>query len=262
MSATYGSVNAFNQRLRKCTANASCIWFVVICLCTPMSADPQVCPASFRKTRGTSYRYRKNMDRCEGMRGERKVSAVGLRLASYSIGDLQSKKTPHNGLVFILQVPVKGWSRPDVILQARGGEYQMIPLQMGSSLQGWREFIWGAGVIQRERINPTELRATAILQQPGEAKQWVPVRFAPSAAYSLVVASNGSQSVAYVRIFGPGDRLVKECSGPTQLDGELLCQWDSRRNPAGNYRLEARAVGSGAGSLNVSLRHDPSWLTR
>jgi hypothetical protein len=256
------SVNAFNHRFLKFSSTAICIWLVVICLCPPASSDPQVCPASFRRTRGTSYRYRRNMDRCEGMRGERKVSAVGLRLASYSIGEIQGKKSPQNGLLFTLQVPARGLSQPDITLQTRGGEYQMIPLQLGISIQGWREFIWGAGVIQRERITPSELRATARLQQPGEANKWLPVWFAPSATYSLVVASNGSLPLAYVRIFGPGDRLVKECSGPTRLDGELLCQWDGRRNPVGNYRLEARVAGSGAGSLNVSLRHDPSWLTR
>jgi hypothetical protein len=149
-----------------------------------------------------------------------------------------------------------------VTVQARGGEYQMTPLNFGSPRQGWREFIWAAGLIRREAITPSELRATAFLQQPGEATQWVPVRFAPSVTYSLVIASNGSQPLAYVRILGPGDRLVKECSGPTRLEGELFCQWDGRRHPAGSYRLEARAAGSGAGPLNLSLRHDPSWLTR
>jgi hypothetical protein len=236
---------------------------VVLALAGPAPAGPPPCRTSWNQL-GTAYQFRTKMDRCEGMRGERPISAVGPWLASYSIGEVRGQKRPQGGESFNLLVPAIGSARqmPELKVQARGGEYQMIPLQLGLPRQGWRDFIWSAGLIRREAIHPRELRATAQIHQPGEATQWLPVRFSPATTYSLVIASNAPQPVAYVRILGPGDRPVKECSGPTRLEGELLCQWDGRRQPAGSYRLEVRAATGEAGSLNVSLRHDPSWLSR
>jgi hypothetical protein len=117
-------------------------------------------------------------------------------------------------------------------------------------------------LIQRETISPSQLRATALLRQPGDVDQWLPVKFTPAGGYSLVIASNGALPVANVRILGPGSRLVLECSGPTRLESELLCRWDGRKDPAGTYRLVARSADGGGALLNVSLRHDPRWLVR
>jgi hypothetical protein len=163
--------------------------------------------------------------------------------------------------VIRLQVPA-GLESPAVTVQARGGEYQMTTLRLGSPRQGWRAFEWGAGLILRENISPRQLRATALLLQPGDVDQWLPVKFTGAGDYSLVIASNGALPVANVRILGPGRRLVKECSGRTRLETELLCRWDGRNDPAGTYRLVARSAEGGGELLNVSLRHDPRWLTR
>lgn len=156
---------------------------------------------------------------------------------------------------------------PAVTVQARGTFYQMIPMALGSPRQGWRPFEWGAGLLLREGISVSQLRATALLRQPGDADQWLPVKFAPAGAYSLVIAVNSAVQVAHVRILGPDNRLVRECSGPTRLETELQCRWDgrdkdSRNIPAGSYRLVARAADGGGALLNVSLRHDPTWLAR
>ena len=151
---------------------------------------------------------------------------------------------------------------PELKVQARGGEYQMIALQLGLPRQGWRDFIWSAGLIRREAIHPRELRATARLHQPGDLDLWIPVKFTPASGYNLVIASNGALPLANVRILGPGNRLVQECSGPTRLETELLCRWDGRKDPAGTYRLVARSADGGGSLLNVSLRHDPRWLAR
>jgi hypothetical protein len=86
-----------------------------------------------------------------------------------------------------------------VSVQALGGDYQMTPLRLGSPRQGWRAFEWGAGLIQREQISASQLRATALLRQPGDADQWLPVKFTPAGVYSLVIASNGALPVATVR---------------------------------------------------------------
>jgi hypothetical protein len=138
----------------------------------------------------------------------------------------------------------------------------MTPLRLGRAHQGWRSFSWGSGVIKREGIQPIELRATALLLQPGDVDQWLPVKFTAAGVYSLVIASNAALPVANVRILGPGRRLVKECSGPIRLETELLCRWDGRNDPAGTYRLVARSAEGGGELLNVSLRHDPRWLSR
>jgi hypothetical protein len=231
-----------------------------LCAATPASAAPPPCP-SREDPRSTAYQFRAQMDRCEGIRGSRPIAAVGLRLASYTIGQPQSERRAQRGEVFRLQVPA-GLESPAVTVQARGGDYQMTPLRLGSPRQGWRTFEWGAGLIQRETISPSQLRATALLRQPGDADQWLPVKFNPAGVYSLVIASHGALPVANVRILGPGSRLVLECSGPTRLESELLCRWDGRKDPAGTYRLVARSADGGGALLNVSLRHDPRWLVR
>jgi hypothetical protein len=239
------------------SALASALVLLVPALSAPASAAPPPCP-SREDPRSTTYQFRAQMDRCEGIRGSRPIAAVGLRLSSYTIGQPQSEPRAE---VFHLQVPA-GLGFPAVTVQARGGDYQMTPLRLGSPHQGWRSFAWGSGVIKREGIQPIELRATALLRQPGDADQWLPVKFTRAGVYSLVIASNGALPVANVRILGPGSRLVKECSGPTQLETELLCRWDGRNDPAGTYRLVARSAEGGGALLNVSLRHDPRWLTR
>jgi hypothetical protein len=214
--------------------------------------------------RASVYQYRPQMDRCEGIRVSRPIAAIGLRLASYSIGIPQVQRRQEQGQVLSLQVPAPGADQdvPAVTVQARGGKYLMTPLRLGTAHQGWRSFSWGSGVIKREGIQPIELRATALLRQPGDADQWLPVKFTTADVYSLVIASNGALPVANVRILGPGRRFVKECSGPTRLETELLCRWDGRNDPAGIYRLVARSAEGGGELLNMSLRHDPRWLSR
>jgi hypothetical protein len=224
------------------------------------AAAPPPCSTK-ENPRSTTYQFRTQMDRCEGMRASRPISAEGLRLASYTIGQIQIERRANRTEVLRLLVPsVLG--QPAVTLQARGREYQMTPLRLGNPHQGWLPFEWGAGLIQRENISASQLRATALLRQPGDADQWLPVKFTPAGVYSLVIASNGTLPVANVRILGPGNRLVQECSGPTRLEGELLCRWDGRKDPAGTYRLVARSADGGGALLNVSLRHDPRWLVR
>jgi hypothetical protein len=224
------------------------------------SAAPPPCSTT-ENPRSAAYQFRSQMDRCEGIRGSRPIAALGLRLASYTVGQAQIERHAQQGEVFRLLVPAELGS-PVVTAQALGGEYQMTPLRLGTPRQGWRPFEWGAGLIQRERISATQLRATAMLSQAGEADQWLPVKFSPAGAYSLVISSNGALPVANVRILGPGSRLVKECSGPTRLESELFCRWDARNLPPGTYQLVARSAEGGGALLNVSLRHNPSWLTR
>jgi len=234
---------------------------LMVTLATPAPAGSPPCSTQ-GNPRSTAYQFRPQMDRCEGIRASRPIAAIGLRLASYSIGLPQPQRRAEQGEVLGLQVPAAAASQDDpaVTVQARGGDYQMTPLRLGSARTGWRSFEWGAGVIRREGIDPSKLRSTALLRQPGEADQWLPVKFAPAAAYNLVITSNGAQPVASVRILGPGNRLVRECSGPTRVETELPCRWEARDRPAGTYRLIARSAESGSPLLNVSLRHDPSWL--
>jgi hypothetical protein len=232
---------------------------LALCAAAPASAAPP-CP-SREDPRSTAYQFREQMDRCEGIRGSRPIAAVGLRLASYTIGQPQSEPRAQRGEVFRLQVPA-GLDSPAVTVQALGGDYQMTPLRLGSPRQGWRAFEWGAGLIQREKIGASQLRATALLRPPGDVDQWLPVKFTAAGVYSLVIASNAALPVANVRILGPGRRFVKECSGPTRLETELLCRWDGRNDPAGIYRLVARSAEGGGELLNMSLRHDPRWLSR
>ncbi|MFN9622265.1 MAG: hypothetical protein ACK587_05455 [Cyanobacteriota bacterium] len=239
---------------------ASALVFVVLALAAWASAAPPPCP-SREDPRSTAYQLRTQMERCEGIRGSRPIVAIGLRLASYTIGEAKRERRAEWGEVIRLQVPA-GLEATVVTVQARGGDYQMTPLRLGSPRQGWRAFEWGAGLILRENISPSQLRATALLRQPGDADQWLPVKFTPAGVYSLVIASNGALPVANVRILGPGKRLVQECSGPTRLETELLCNWDGRNEPAGTYILVARSAEGRGNLLNVSLRHDPRWLSR
>ena len=231
-----------------------------LCAAAPAFSAAPPCP-SREDPRSTAYQFRAQMERCEGIRGSRPIAAIGLRLASYTIGEAKRERRAEWGEVIRLQVPA-GLDLPAVTVQARGGDYQMTPLRLGSPRQGWRTFEWGAGLIQRENISSSQLRATALLRQPGDADQWLPVKFTPAGGYSLVIASNGTLPLANVRILGPGKRLVQECSGPTLLETELLCNWDGRNEPAGTYFLVARSAEGRGNLLNVSLRHDPRWLSR
>ena len=244
-------------------AGASALALVVVALAAPAPADTPPCSTQ-EDPRSKAYQFRQQMDRCEGIRDSRPIAAIGLRLASYTIGLPQAQRRAEQGEVLSLQVPAAaaGQDDPAVTVQARGGYYQMTPLRLGSPRQGWRPFVWGAGVIKREGIDPSQLRATALLRQPGDADQWLPVKFAPAGAYNLVIASNGALPVASVRILGPDNRLVRECSTRTRLETELPCRWEARDRPAGTYRLIARSADGGSPLLNVSLRHDPGWLGR
>lgn len=244
-------------------ALASALALVVVATAAPAPAGTPPCSTK-GDARSTAYQFRQQMDRCEGIRASRPIAAIGLRLASYSIGIPQPQRRAEQGEVLSLQVPAAaaGQDDPAVTVQARGGSYQMTPLRLGRARTGWRAFEWGAGVIKREAISANQLRATALLRQPGDADQWLPVKFAPAGAYNLVIASNGALPVASVRILGPDGRLERECSGPTRLETELPCRWEARDRPAGIYRLIARSAEGGSPLLNVSLRHDPSWLKR
>jgi hypothetical protein len=136
----------------------------------------------------------------------------------------------------------------------------MEPIRLDRARKGWNSFTWGADVIRREKISPEQLRATAVITQPGDEDRWLPVKFAPAAVYTLVIASNGSLPVGYVAIVGPGRQVLKRCSGPFRIESELHCRWDARKVPAGTYELVAESSKYEQTLLNVSVRHDPTWL--
>ena len=147
------------------SAVASALGSFMLALSATASAAPPPC-LSREDPRSTAYQFQAQMDRCEGIRGSRPISAVGLRLASHTIGQPQTERRAEWGEVLRLQVPA-GLKPPAVTVQAGGGDYQMTPLRLGSPRRGWRAFEWGAGLILRENISASELRATALLRQPG-----------------------------------------------------------------------------------------------
>lgn len=212
--------------------------------------------------RSSAYQLRPTMDRCEGIRGTRPIAATGLRLASFTIGEPRVQILRGVGEVFSLQVPVSqaGLPEPSVRVQAWRGNYLMEPIRLDPISQGWKGFSWGAGVIRKERISPKDLRATAHIKQPGDADQWMPVRFGPTSTYTLVIASNGPISVDSVFVVGPNRNVVKRCSGPSRIDFELRCLWKAANNPSGSYQIMAYSSGSREVLMNVRLRHDPHWL--
>jgi len=202
---------------------------------------------------------RKNMDRCEGFSYPLPGLAWGVYLASYTIGQPQIPDEGRMGF----DVPDEPGSDPlNVKVKARRGVYQMTPFRLGESRKGWTPFEWGVGMLSRYGIRSDELRATARLSKSGGEVQWLPVRFAPANSYSLVISGDSGLALAHVRIVGPDKKLVKECSGPIQLDGDLLCTWDGRNNSAGIYSLIAPHANDPAKQLNLSLRHNPKWLER
>jgi hypothetical protein len=213
--------------------------------------------------RTPDYQKRTEMERCEGIRREKPIAADGLQLTSYTIGQASPQKGTLGGNVFTLQIPVgpPGLPEPVVAVKAWKGNYRMEPLRLGAADQGWKAFSWGAAVIQGQRIPSQQLRATALLRSPGDADQWLPVRFAPASSYSLVISSNGSLPIASVRIVTPDNKKVEECSGPTRMDQDLLCTWKAADLPRGTYLLRARDE-NGRMVLNETLLHDPRWLRR
>lgn len=213
--------------------------------------------------RTTDYQFRQQMDRCEGIFDSRPIAAIGLSLASYTIGVPLAQRRAGQGEVIGLQVPAGSASQkePAVTVQANGGDYKMTPLGLASPRAGWRSFYWGAGVIRRENISLSQLHATALISQSGQAHQKLPVKFAPAGAYNLAITTNGAQRVAYVRIVNSNNQLVSDCAGSTRLERELHCRWEARNRPAGSYRLIARSTEGGT-LLNENLLHDPSWLGR
>ena len=227
---------------------------------TPTATAAPTCKKGHLGT--TDFQRRQSMDRCEGVRRSQLISASGLWLSSFSIGQSNVQRQADGGETLRLWVPISTVYLPhlNVRVQARRGHYLMEPLQFGSAQEGWKTFTWGTAVIRREQIREDQLRATALLRQPGDADQWLPVKFAPANAYNLVIASNAALRVDFVRIVDSNDQLVRECSGPTRLETELPCRWDARDRPAGTYRLIIRSADSGNPLLNVSLRHNPSWL--
>jgi hypothetical protein len=183
-------------------------------------------------------------------------------MASFTIGQ---PKIPDVGRIGF-SVPDESGSDPlRVKVLNRNGSYRMTPYRLGKSQQkGWRPFNWGVGMLRNGGIKSDELRATAVLGKVGGDRQWLPVRFAPAKSYSLVISSIGYE-LSYVHIVGPDKQLVKECSGPIKLDGDLLCEWDAGNNPPGIYRLifpfaNAKDSYGYPPHLGVPLRHNPNWL--
>jgi hypothetical protein len=221
------------------------------------------CPKS--DSDASSYQQRTEMDRCEGVRRSKPIAAVGLRLTSYTIGQSSPQKMGRGGEVFNIQVPASppGLPEPAVRVEAWKGNYIMEPLRFAPPIGGWKTFSWGAAVIQGQGIPSRQLRATAEMRPPGDAIQWLPVRFSPASSYTIVVSSNGSLEVSSVRIIGPNKEKILNCSGRTRIDQDLFCTWKAADLPTGNYRLIARSSDPGAPLLlNATLRHDPRWLSR
>ncbi|MFN6339085.1 MAG: hypothetical protein ACK41W_10240 [Cyanobacteriota bacterium] len=205
------------------------------------------------------------MDRCEGTSRPKQIAASGLHLISFTIGQPSPQKSARGGESFSFQIPPvpAGLPEPDVSVHAWKGNYVMEPLRLTATERGWRGFSWGAGVIRRQDIPSQELRATAKIRPPGEAIQWVPVRFSPSPSYRLVISSNASLEVASLRIVDESNQIVAQCSGPTRINQDLPCTWKAANLPAGTYRLIARSTDPNAPLLlNATLRHDPRWLSR
>ncbi|MFN6131798.1 MAG: hypothetical protein ACK46L_02620, partial [Synechococcaceae cyanobacterium] len=67
-----------------------------LCAAAPAHAAPPPCP-SRGDPRSTDYQFRPQMDRCEGIRRERPISADGMWLASYTIGQPQSERRAEGG---------------------------------------------------------------------------------------------------------------------------------------------------------------------
>lgn len=226
----------------------------------PATAAP-ACPKA--DPRQPTFQRRSQMERCEGLRTTRPIAATGLTLTSYTIGQPQPRSGGGGGEEFVLQVPPPpaGLPAPEVVVQARRGNYLMEPIRLQPAAGGWLRFAWGVAVVRRAGIGPAQLRATALLSPPGDNEQLLPVKFATDGAYTLVVASNGSVPVAYVRIVDTDNNTVKECSGRHRIDAELRCSWGSPALQGGTYRLVARSQ-NGETLLNTFLRHDPRWLGR
>lgn len=226
------------------------------------AASPS-CPKA--DPRDPDFQKRSEMERCEGVRRTKRISADGLRLSSYTIGQASPQKGSRGGNVFMLQVPASppGLPEPQVAVEAWKGNYLMEPQRLAAATPGWKQFSWGAAVIQGQGIPSQQLRATALLRPPGDAKQWLPVRFAPAASYSLVISSNASLRVSSVRIVGPNNEVVANCTASVRIDQDLPCTWKAADLPAGSYRVIARSSDSPDRLLlNETLRHDPRWLTR
>ncbi len=213
--------------------------------------------------RDADFQKRTEMERCEGIRRTKPIAADGLRLTSYTIGQAKLQRGSLGGTVFILQIPVSpaGLPEPEVAVEASKSNYLMTPLRFAPPKQGWKAFTWGAAVIQGQKIEGEQLRATARLRPSGDANQWLPVRFAPAAGYSLVISGNASLPITTVRIVRPDDRIVAQCPAPARIEHDLVCTWKAADLPSGTYLLRARDE-SGKTVLNVTLRHDPRWLSR
>ncbi len=228
-----------------------------------LPAAHAACPKA--DPRDASYQKRTEMDRCEGVRRTKPIAADGLRLTSYTIGQARPLKGSRGGNVFTLQVPVSpaGLPEPEVAVEAWKGNYLMEPVRLVAASQGWKEFSWGAAVIQGQGILGHELRATARLRPSGDSYQWLPVWFGRASSYSLVISSNASLRVTSVRIVNPDNQIVAQCSASARIDQDLLCTWKAADLPAGTYRLIARSPEPNSPLLlNATLRHDPRWLRR
>ena len=72
-------------------ALASALALVVVATAAPARAGTPPCSTK-GDARSTAYQFRQQMDRCEGIRASRPIAAIGLRLASYSIGIPQPQR--------------------------------------------------------------------------------------------------------------------------------------------------------------------------
>jgi hypothetical protein len=203
------------------------------------------------------------MRRCEGSRS-RLIAAQQLGLASFTIGQAKEQADPNGGGSFVLEVPsfTRNGSKPEVEVQARKGNYLLIPLEFLTQ-RSWLRFQWGAAVIRKSHIDQTQLQARAKIRRSGQADLYLPVRFTPESGYTLVLESTGPLQLSTFRIENAKGKVVKDftAKGPLRIDQELRRKWNPENLPAGTYRLIVEASDANATVVNLALHHDPRWLT-
>lgn len=204
-----------------------------------------------------TYQYRRNPDRCEGIR--RQAIGASFDLVSFATKGLD--ETFNDTLT--LRIPDRG-QIPTVYLRSyQDKQYQLDRFSPQRRNNEYR-FNLATDILNRAIISPQSLRAIAKL--PGNQRIYVPVIVdRTSQEYEIVFYSPTRTLISSLEIRRNG-AVIHRDRRPNPRTGEIRFTWDARNQPADRYQLrvnfEQRSPNQrpDKGVYLALIHHDPAWL--
>lgn len=210
----------------------------------------QACPSG--NPQSTNYIRREN-NRCEGIE-PRKVFS-GLNLISIATRSITSYPS-----LLSLQIPRLNNITPEIKVQSLGKNYRLDNISLKPN-QGRFTFLLKPDVLNKAAVPPNSLRALASANSV-----YLPVTIGqPSGQYEFVFYSSLRAKFPTFEILRNG-KVVYKTSRNNARTGEIVFNWNARKEPAGRYEVHVIAEQEPVGrppekfERRFYFEHNPNWL--